>query len=101
MIKECMHCGIDFDLEARAKREAGGKINECAECVEEFETETAVKHLGLQVDDGMTNVLSIVSFESNEDRNKYSKTWNLATGFHKKQVSPVSGSQANDFSKAV
>ena len=41
-IKECKHCGISFDLDSWAKKQAGGKINECPDCVEELGTETAV-----------------------------------------------------------
>ena len=46
-MKECKHCGITFDLNSTAKKQAGGRINECPDCVEELGTETAVKYLGL------------------------------------------------------
>ena len=50
MIKECVYCGVDFDVSSFAKRQAGGRINECPDCVEEHQTETAVKYLGLQAE---------------------------------------------------
>mgnify|MGYP003389174788 CR=1 FL=1 len=39
----CVHCDYDFDPKSTLKQMAGGKINECADCVEELGTETAVK----------------------------------------------------------
>ena len=64
-IKECKHCGISFDLDSWAKKQAGGKINECPDCVEELGTETAVKYLGLGYGDGKAAAISIVAFEYN------------------------------------
>ena len=93
--KTCVHCDITFDLNSTAKKRAGGKINECADCVEELGTETAVKYLGLQAGDGKTNALSIVAFESNEDRQAYSSAWKVVTGFHKGKSCHLSGSQTN------
>ncbi len=95
MIKECVHCEIDFDTSSFAKKKAGGKINECADCVEELQTETAVKYLGLQAGDGKSNALSIVAFESSEDRDNYSKAWKAVTGYHKGKSCHLSGSQTN------
>ena len=43
MMRVCVHCESDFDDQSRAKREAGGRINECPDCVEELGTETTVK----------------------------------------------------------
>ena len=73
MIRQCMHCEDEFDTASRRKKDIGGKINECPDCVEELETETAVKYLGLQAGDGKTNALSVVAFESRHDRENYSK----------------------------
>ena len=93
--KTCVHCGVVFDLNSRAKKNAGGKINECPDCVEELGTETAVKYLGLQAGDGKTNALSIVAFESDDDRESYSRAWKAVTGFHKGKSCHLSGSQTN------
>ena len=38
----CVHCDFDFDARGTRKKLAGGKINECADCVEELGTETAL-----------------------------------------------------------
>ena len=93
-MKTCKHCEIDFDLDSYSKKKAGGKINECPDCVEELETETAVKYLGLQAGDGKAAAISIVAFESNEDRQSYSSAWKAVTGFHKGKSCHLSGTQA-------
>lgn len=95
MIRECVHCGDDFNSNSYAKKTSGGKINECPDCVEELGTETAVKYLGLQAGDGKTNALSIVAFESSEDRDSYSRAWKAVTGFHKGKSCHLSGSTTN------
>ena len=82
------------DLNSFAKKQAGGKINECADCVEELGTETAVRYLGLQAGDGKSNSISIVAFESTEDRESYSRAWKAVTGFHKGKSCQLSGSSA-------
>lgn len=48
----CVHCDFKFDPRGTRKILAGGKINECADCVEELGTETAVKYLGCASADG-------------------------------------------------
>ena len=49
--KQCKHCDEIFNLDSIAKKAAGGKINECPDCVEELGTETAVKYTGTQVEE--------------------------------------------------
>ena len=55
----CVHCDFDFDPRGTRKILAGGKINECADCVEELGTETAVKYLGCASADGKMGGVSI------------------------------------------
>jgi len=77
------------------KKNVGGKINECPDCVEELGTETAVKYLGLTSGDGKMASLSIVAFDSIEDRNAYGKAWANATDPYSNKpqsMSEVSGS---------
>ena len=95
MIKTCKHCNVEFDTHSTAKRQAGGKINECPSCGEELGTETAVKYLGLSAGDGKASALSIVAFESDEDRAAYSSAWKAVTGFHKGKSCHLSGSNTN------
>ena len=91
-MRVCVHCESDFDDQSRVKRDAGGRINECPDCVEELGTETTVKYLGLQAGDGKSNAISIVAFESDEDRDSYSRAWKAVTGFHKGKSCHLSGS---------
>ena len=93
--KVCIYCEIEFDLNSTAKKYAGGKINECSDCVEELGTETAVKYLGLQAGDGKANALSIVAFESDDDREAYSSAWKAVTGHHKGKSCQLGGVQTN------
>jgi len=41
MLKECKHCGSEFNTASSHKIRVGGRINECPDCVEELGTETA------------------------------------------------------------
>jgi hypothetical protein len=93
--KICVHCEDEFDSVSARKRIVGGRINECPDCVEELGTETAVRYLGLQAGDGKTNALSVVAFESREDRESYSRAWKAVTGFHKGKSCHLSGSQTS------
>tara|TARA_Y100000114_G_scaffold139939_1_gene144396 strand:+ start:1300 stop:1665 length:366 start_codon:yes stop_codon:yes gene_type:complete len=93
--KTCVHCGVEFNLNSYAKKSAGGKINECPDCVEELGTETAVKYLGLAAGDGKANALSIVAFESDADREAYSSAWKAVTGYHKGKSCQLGGVQTN------
>ncbi len=65
MQKICVHCEIEFDTNSPQKRTAGGKINECPDCVEELGTETAIKHRG--VTSFEDNEVQVLSFD-NEDQ---------------------------------
>ena len=61
MLRECVHCEVEFDLSCSAKKRVGGKINECPDCVEELKTEHSVRYLGLPAGDGKANALSTKS----------------------------------------
>ena len=69
MIKECKHCGDVFRLDAIAKKSVGGKINECADCVVELKTETAVRYTGVELED--TGSFMINRHATAEEREKY------------------------------
>ena len=88
----CVHCEYDFDPRGARTRRAGGKINECADCVEELGTETAVKYLGCTSADGKMGGVCILAFESKEAPESYRKAWNNNSGMHKGKVAALSGS---------
>ena len=70
-MKTCKHCNVEFELNSSAKRSAGGKINECADCVEELGTETAVKYTGMQHEG--TGSFTISRHASKDARDAYMK----------------------------
>ena len=88
----CVHCEVDFDPRSSNKRRVGGKINECADCVEELGTETTVKYLGCQSGDGKMGGVTILAFNSRSAREKYRKAWNNNTGMYKGKSCHLSGS---------
>ena len=75
-MKTCKHCNDSFDLDGHFKRKIGGKINECPSCVEELQTETAVKYLGFASGhDGEATDLAIKSFGSKAEQIASSSAW--------------------------
>lgn len=78
-MRECSECGSSFDPNHPEKKRAGGLINHCPSCSEE----TQVKHLGLQSADGKAAGVTILAFESNEDREKYRSMWWNNSGMNK------------------
>ncbi len=85
-IKECKHCGVEFDSTSQNKKRVGGYINECPDCVEELGTETTVRYRGVISGDGKMAALSIVQFESNEDAEAYVRSFNSSGAFGKKKM---------------
>jgi hypothetical protein len=79
-ILTCTVCEIDFDLHSPEKIKAGGKINQCADCVIEYGLETAVRYAGVQAGDGKGVGCTIVAFESHGDRSSYIRAWRSASG---------------------
>lgn len=69
MLKNCVYCDVEFETQSSRKRNVGGKINECPDCVEELQTETAIKHLGSVEENGV----KVVSFSSKEDLEAYNE----------------------------
>lgn len=82
-MKICLHCESEFDHLSKKKREAGGKINECPSCVEEFGLENAVAYAGVQAGDGKGVGCTIVAFTSEADRALYVKSWRANSGQNK------------------
>ena len=85
-IRECKHCGVEFDSTSQTKKRVGGYINECPDCVEELGTETAVRYRGVISGDGKMAALSIVKFESNEDAEAYVRSFNSSGAFGKRKM---------------
>ena len=80
MNKICIHCDSSFDVTSRQKRDIGGKINECPDCVEEMGLETTIAYAGVQAGDGKGVGTTIVAFGSEKDRKTYIKAWRANSG---------------------
>ena len=85
MIKECKHCGDDFDATSQTKKRVGGYINECPDCVVELGTETAVRYRGVVDGSGKMAAISIVAFDSQEDADAYVASFN-SCGFGRRKT---------------
>lgn len=79
MLRECAVCESLFDPRSPAKLRAGGKINTCPDC----STEGAVRYLGLQAGDGKQAGITVLSFGSAGDRERYADFWRNNSGLHK------------------
>lgn len=76
MQRECAECGVEYDPGSRAKKEAGGLFIHCPDCSEE----TAVRYLGLRSADAKAAGVTILKFESKEDREEYADMWHVNSG---------------------
>lgn len=79
MKKTCIICGDDFETTSPEKIKASGKINHCADCSDE----TEVRVLGLQSSDGKQNHITILKFDSDNDKDKYIDFWKNNSGYNK------------------
>jgi len=79
LIKQCIACEEEFDVNSPAKKKAGGKINLCPDCSEE----TTVKYAGLQAADGKQSQATILRFKSEQDKEKYLAFWKNNSGLYK------------------
>jgi len=79
MTKICVHCEEEFNLYSTAKKEAGGKINECPDCSQEDTT----KYAGLMSADGKQAQATILKFSDEADKKAYLSFWQNNSGLHK------------------
>lgn len=78
-IKNCIECGVEFDINSPEKIRAGGRITTCPDCSEE----TVVKYAGVQAADGKQSQATILKFTSEQDKNSYLSFWRNNSGFNK------------------
>lgn len=91
---DCKHCGIEFNHNSQQKRAAGGKINECPDCVIELGTETAVPYAGVAAGDGKGVGVTVLAFETPADRAAYVKAWRSTSGQNVGKACQMSNSNA-------
>jgi hypothetical protein len=74
MIKACKHCEIEFNVNSRRKRQVGGYINECPDCVEERGGDKSPpKHFGVTGSFG--DDVSVIRFDSQRKRDEFQKEY--------------------------
>lgn len=78
-LKECSECEREFDPRSSEKKRAGGLASHCPQC----SRETQVKYLGLQSADGKMAGITILAFESQQDREQYRAMWHNNSGMNK------------------
>lgn len=83
MLKTCVHCSEEFDTNSLDKVRAGGKINECADCVVELKTEKAPVTIGVGAGDGKTTMITMMRFPNQQNASAYMKAYKNSTGFNK------------------
>ena len=83
MDRECKHCGAEFSTVSARKREVGGRINECPDCVEELGTETAPATVGVMSGNGKQSMVTVLRFENQARAKEYVKAWRHSTGHNK------------------
>ena len=74
----CAICEDEFNLNERIKQKRG-KITHCGDCCEE----TSVRYAGVAGADGKQASVSILRFDSVQDREQYLDCWQNNSGLHK------------------
>ena len=78
---KCKHCDDEFNVDDPRKQKVGGFINECPDCVlDRGGDNSPPKYLGVTAGDGKMSGLTILKFESDEDRAAYAKMWRNNSG---------------------
>lgn len=80
---KCKHCELEFNPHSKEKKEVGGFINECPDCVEELGGDRTPKYLGVAAGNGKMSDVTILKFDNYEDRKAYSNAWKNNSGLNK------------------
>ena len=89
LIKECKHCGIEFNANSRYKKKAGGYINECPDCTISLGTESSVRYRGVTTGDGKMASIQILKFEDKEQAILYKKGWDQWSGWNNQRSGSI------------
>lgn len=98
-MRECKHCGDEFNPKSQRKQMVGGYANECPDCVEERGgDDSPPKYLGVMAGDGKMAGVTILKFETDADREAYAKAHRNNSGQNKgkecqlgSHLTPMSG----------
>jgi hypothetical protein len=81
---QCRHCDGEFDPKSSWKKEVGGYINECPNCVEEMGGDPAPVVRGFVTGEGKMADIQILKFKNKSDAEKYAQAWNENSGWSNK-----------------
>ena len=74
----CVECGDEYGWD-KNRAKLGGKRTHCGDCCEE----TSVRYAGVAGADGKQASVSILRFDSQQDREQYLDFWQNNSGLHK------------------
>ena len=78
MIRICIECEDSFDTDSPHKRRAGGLKTHCADCSQE----TVIRYAGFSSGEGKQASVQIMSFATQQDRERYMDYWRAASGLN-------------------
>lgn len=90
-MKECKHCFSEFDHLSHHKKNVGGRINECPDCVESLGTETAPSTVGVMSGDGKQGMVTVLRFDDKAKADAYVRAWKHSTGYNKGKSCQMGG----------
>jgi hypothetical protein len=76
--RECVECGTAFDLRSPEKKRVGGLATTCPDCSEE----ATPRYLGLTAGDGKQASITVLKFNSAQDREAYREMWWVNSGMN-------------------
>lgn len=87
MMKECKHCGVEFNFNSPYKQRVGGYINECPTCVEENGGDDTPVLRGYGPPGGEAGSLHIVKFKNEKEANEFTESLDTDTPLTKQASS--------------
>ena len=88
----CKWCEYSFDLHSQEKKNAEGYANECPDCVDERGgDQSAPRYLGVAAGNGKMSDITILQFESEEQREMYAKAHRNNSGYNKGKSCQLGG----------
>lgn len=83
-MKTCKWCGDSFNHTSARKLQVGGYINECPDCVEEKGGGSSPPmYVGVAAGSGKMSDITILSFNNEQDKQRYTQAWRNNAGFNK------------------
>jgi hypothetical protein len=82
-LQTCRHCRCKFDTNSAEKNRLGGFIDECVHCMKSLGIRDVPEYLAVKAGDGKMSDITLLRFDSDEERERYNHMWKTNTGFYK------------------